>query len=91
MKKIFKKVAFCKRLARSGASVNGHIRIVAPHNLKFGDKIHIGPGAFIDARSGVSIGRGVVFENYVRVISCNHDFRSLPKSNGRRTVVHSRL
>ena len=91
MKKIFKKVAFCRRLARSGASVNGHIRIVAPDNLEFGDKIHIGTGAFIDARGGVSIGRGVVFENFVRVISCNRDFRSLPKSNGRRTVVHSRL
>ncbi len=64
--------------SRCGANVRfkSECRIFSAERMCVGDDVYIGPGAWIDAQGGITIGNGTIVGPRVRIYSASHNFRS---------------
>lgn len=51
-------------------------RFFFTEQMRIGNEVYIGPGAWIDAQGGVTIGHGTIIGPRVRIYSASHNFRS---------------
>ncbi|MEM9290212.1 MAG: acyltransferase [Acidobacteriota bacterium] len=70
-------LALTSRFERCGRGVriNGPCTVVAPEKVRFGDNVHLGAGAYLYARGGLSIGDNTHISRNLVVYTANHDFR----------------
>lgn len=82
IKRIFKKY-IKHRLFKDYGKKSCNVDLPGKVEVFFGEKIsfigscYIGPGAFIDARGGVTFGNNVILAPKVVIITYNHDFKNL--------------
>ena len=57
-----------------GVYFNGRVRIVAPRGAAIEDNVHIGDGAYFDARGGLRIGENTHMAPHVVIYTWNHNY-----------------
>ncbi|HUW19294.1 MAG TPA: acyltransferase [Sedimentisphaerales bacterium] len=59
-----------------GLHLEGRIMVVYGENLTLGRNVHIGAGAYINCRGGVSIGDHTILSRHVTIYSYDHNFKT---------------
>lgn len=59
-----------------GLHLEGKITVIYGENLTLGQKVHIGAGAYINCKGGVTIGDHTILSRRVTIYSYDHNFKN---------------